>query len=278
MAWLRVRLDGIPETALWTLYHRAMDAGRADSELRDPKAIELLNSIDFPFRERFGPDLAGLNQVLGQRARTFDAELNTVLARNPDAQVVVLGEGLETQFWRVDNGHVRWFSVDLPAIAAIRASLLGDDPPRRRSWAGSALNDTWVTELGARAGDRVVVVAQGLLMYLEPTDVEDLITRCAQWFPGGTMLFDVVPRWFSKLSERGVLVSPGGYVPPRMPWGADGGTHARLRALHPNITDVRSLTPPAAGGPLAGFVLPLGRRLPLARRLLPEVIRVDFGP
>lgn len=276
MAWMQVRLDGVPETALWTLYHRAMHAGRADSGLHDPKAIELFTSIDFPFREQFGPDLVGLTQVVGQRARTFDAEVRSVLATDPDALVVSLGEGFETQFWRVDNGRVRWLTVDLPSIAAVRVELLGEDRPRRRVWSGSALSSRWVRELGAKPDDKVVVVAQGLLMYLEPAEVEGLIARCAEWFPGGTMLFDVVPRWFSKLSGQGILVSPGGYVSPPMPWGMDAGQHDRLRGLHPNVASVRTVTPPASGGALAGLVMPIGRRVPLLRRALPEVVRMDF--
>ncbi|MGQ0466997.1 MAG: class I SAM-dependent methyltransferase [Sporichthyaceae bacterium] len=276
MAWLQVRLDGVPETALWTLYHRAMHAGQRDSGLHDPKAIELVTSIDFPFRKQFGPDLAGLTQVVGQRALTFDAEVRSVLATHPDAHVVALGEGFETQFWRVDNGRVRWLTVDLPAIAAPRLELLGEDPPRRRIWAGSALSQRWADELGAKPDEKVVIVAQGLLMYLEPDEVEGLIARCADLFPGGTMLFDVVPRWFSKLSAQGILVSPGGYVAPPMPWGMDAGCHGRLLGLSPNVASVRTVSPPGGGGVLAGLVMPIGRRIPLLRRALPEIVRMDF--
>jgi O-methyltransferase involved in polyketide biosynthesis len=34
--------------------------------------------------------------------------------------VVALGEGLETQFWRLDNGRVRWLTVDLPDTMDLR--------------------------------------------------------------------------------------------------------------------------------------------------------------
>ena len=46
------------------------------------------------------------------------------LAANPDGTVVALGEGLETGFWRVDNGSVNWLTVELPETgrAAARAA------------------------------------------------------------------------------------------------------------------------------------------------------------
>ena len=39
---LRVELDGVPETTLWTLYGRAAEAARPGGVLHDPKAIELM--------------------------------------------------------------------------------------------------------------------------------------------------------------------------------------------------------------------------------------------
>ena len=49
-----VELGGIPETLLWTLYHRALEAGRPDAVLSDPLAVGLVERIDYPFAERFG--------------------------------------------------------------------------------------------------------------------------------------------------------------------------------------------------------------------------------
>jgi O-methyltransferase involved in polyketide biosynthesis len=51
---MRVELQGIPETTLWTLYMRAVEARRPDGVIDDRKAVELLERIDYPFEERFG--------------------------------------------------------------------------------------------------------------------------------------------------------------------------------------------------------------------------------
>ncbi len=49
------RLEAVSETLLWTLYHRATEARRRDAVLRDPKAVELIETIDFPSRSGSGP-------------------------------------------------------------------------------------------------------------------------------------------------------------------------------------------------------------------------------
>ena len=167
-----VELGAVPETLLWTLYHRASEARRPDSVLHDPMAVDLVERIDFPFEQRFGKPRAGLAQWQALRARCFDLEIARFLARSPSGTVVALGEGLETQFWRVDNGTVRWLGVDLPETVELRRRLL-PSPDRHRLIACSVLDDRWLDELD-RAAD-VLVTAQGLLMYLEPEQVRTLL-------------------------------------------------------------------------------------------------------
>jgi O-methyltransferase involved in polyketide biosynthesis len=98
-------LGAVAETLLWTLHHRAADARRQDAVLDDPMAVELVERIDFPFEERFGSG-AALSQWQALRAKCFDRAVREFLAESPEGSVVALGEGLETQFWRVDNGGV----------------------------------------------------------------------------------------------------------------------------------------------------------------------------
>jgi O-methyltransferase involved in polyketide biosynthesis len=44
---VKVQLGGVPETLLWTLYHRSIEARRPDAILTDPRAVELVDEIDY---------------------------------------------------------------------------------------------------------------------------------------------------------------------------------------------------------------------------------------
>jgi O-methyltransferase involved in polyketide biosynthesis len=63
MEKVAVELERVPETLLWTLYHRAVEARRPDALLGDPTAVELVERIDFAFEERFGAG-EGFSQAL----------------------------------------------------------------------------------------------------------------------------------------------------------------------------------------------------------------------
>ncbi|MFJ8673136.1 class I SAM-dependent methyltransferase [Streptomyces sp. NPDC093589] len=263
-----VKLSGVPETLLWNLYQRAYEARHSRPVLEDPKAVELVDRIDYPFEETFGRPHALLAQGHALRVRTFDTVVRAFLAEHPEGTVVTLAEGLETQFWRVDNGRARWLCVELPETAEVRRSLLPDGE-RRRVLARSALDPSWRDEVDASRG--VLITAQGLLMYLQPPQVRELIAGCAERFGGGALVFDAVPRYFSSLTMRGKIRTSQGYCPPPMPWGLDARDLPRVRTAHPAITDVRQVPLPRGRGLFHGAPAAVLHRLPGARILLPPM-------
>lgn len=254
-------LEPVPETMLWNLHHRAAEARRPDRVLDDPVAIDLLDRLGPAVEERFGPANPLLAQAQALRARRFDLEVERFLAVEPAATVVALGEGLETQFWRVDNGRVRWLSVDLPEPLALGAELLPTNS-RRRLLPTSVLDPDWADEAGPGP---VLVSAQGLLMYLGPEEARGVIATAVH--AADLIVFDTVPPWFSARTQRGMRTARG-YVAPPMPWGV-GGREERALAATPGVARLRRLVMPRGRGPLFGAVLPLFRgRAPRPLRYL----------
>ena len=271
MARVSVQLDPVPETLLWTLWHRAVEAKRRDRVLDDPLAVELVDRIDFPFAERFG-DGERLSQWQALRASCFDNAIRRFLSGHPGDTVVALGEGLETQLWRVDDGRVRWVSVDLPEVIEIRRELL---PPheRNRLVAASVLERDWLGTV--TPGTDVLVTAQGVLMYLAPADVHSLIAQCADRFRRGAMVFDAVPSWLVERGRRGGLRSETDYVPPTWTWGLDRDEERRLAAL-PHVASLTALRLPRGRGLAHGVLLPLAARAPAVRRRLLSILMARF--
>ncbi|MGW2251149.1 class I SAM-dependent methyltransferase [Kitasatospora sp. NPDC001660] len=267
----RPELGEVPETALWTLWHRAVEARRPDSVLHDPKAVELVGRIDFPFEERFGHH-AAVAQLQALRAACFDREVADFLARHPRGTVVCLGEGLETQYWRVDNGRAQWLTVDLPEVVALREQLLPPGP-RQRCLAADATELGWADEVDRSRA--VLVTAQGLVMYLRPVQARELIAGCADRFPGGSLVLDAVPRWFGRRTLSGRMRTRGYRVPP-MPWAMDAGERDKLRTASPAVAAVRDVRPVGGRG-LVGALLPLALTIPPVAGRRPSVTVVEFA-
>lgn len=260
---------------LWNLHHRAAEARRRDAVLADPAAVELADRLGARLEQRFGTAHPLLAQAQALRARRFDQEVQRFLASNPDGTVVALGEGLETQFWRVDNGGVRWLSVDLEQGITARATLLPRSE-RLRTAAGSALDVRWMDEVDRSRG--VLITAQGLLMYFQADQARGIVGDCARRFPGSWMVFDVVAPWFSERTVNGMR-NAAGYQAPPMPWGVDAQECARLADL-PNVASLERLRFPRGRGPFFGVAAPIARgRLPRPLRyLIPwTILRISFA-
>ncbi|QEV55583.1 class I SAM-dependent methyltransferase [Streptomyces platensis] len=267
---VKADLEGVPETALWTLHHRAAEAARPDTVLPDPRAVQLVTEIEFPFQERLGAARPWLAQAVALRALGFDGVVRAFLADCPDGTVVALGEGLETQFWRVDNGRAQWVTVDLDAPLALRRRLLPHGA-RQRLVACDARDSQWMAGIDPSRG--VLVTAQGLLMYLQPAQVTRLIAACADAFPGGMMLFDTVSRRFS---ARTRAKGPGGHRLPPMPWGMDAADRKQLWQAHPAISEVSEVPLPRGRGFL-GHLAPCAAAVPLLRTDRPLITKLRFG-
>jgi len=262
-------LNGVPETMLWPLYQRAIESRHADAVLHDPDGVRIMEALDYDFAGHFG--IPGGS--LAARAATIDRTVIDWLDRHPDGLVISLGEGLETQVRRVDNGRMHWLSVDLPEAIRLREAFL---PPteRFRHLTMSALNPEWMATVDS--GGPVFIVAQGLLMYLEPAAVRRLLGRMATCLPGAQLVFDTIPPWLSWLTLLG-LNQTSTYRLPRMPWGiARDAIEPTLRRWCPGLGAVELLpyrmprgTPPA----LTQFMT----TAPFLRHQLPSLVRTRFG-
>lgn len=261
-------LGGISETALITLHHRATEAARPDGIIDDAMAITLRDSVDYDY-DHFGRT----HQATALRALVFDNASREYLDTHPRATVVALAEGLQTSFWRLDNGALTWFSVDLAPIVRLREQLLPTSD-RMRYCAQSALDYSWMDQVDDTNG--VLITAEGLFQYLERDVVFDLIAACAKRFPGGRLLFDSVPWFLSVYSrKRGFKLSKY-YTAPPMPFWFTANRYDELRAIA-GIRAVRELRYPPGRGKILRSVTPLAYRLPRFDRLRAPVALVEFG-
>ena len=204
-----MNLAGVSETTLWTLHNRASEAKRPDRLITDPMAVRLFDTIDYDY-SKFGPP----TQYHPLRAVAFDRQIRAYLSDHPKAAVVALAEGLQTTFWRLDNGGIRWYSIDLPPVMLVRRRLLPTDD-RIVSLAHSAFDLDWIAEIDSTDG--VFITVEGLFMYFDVEQIRTLIGACAQRFPGGRMMFDNHPPWMSRRARHGFRLSPT-YTTPPMPF------------------------------------------------------------
>jgi O-methyltransferase involved in polyketide biosynthesis len=194
-------LHGVPRTLLVTLACRAMESIRLDAIIHDPRSVEVYNALggspDF-LLGMSGHDLFA--SVM--RVRQFDTFARAFLARNPGGLVVDIGCGLDTRFYRLDDGQMSWLGVDLPEVINLRRQYL-PDMDRCKTIAQSMFELSWLDEV-AHINKPVIFLAEGVFPYFSSGDVKPMLMAMAERFPAGELVFDAMTpamRWIHKLNS-----------------------------------------------------------------------------
>ena len=180
-----IQLGRVQETLLIPLYARAAETLRKRPILKDPKAVEMVESIDWDFR-RFAQRIRVLACVL--RTAMYDEWVKGFLSRHPEGTVVEIGAGLNTRFERLDNGTLHWFDLDLPDAMELRRKFFADSG-RRTSLAGSILDPGWIAAVRQSPGP-YCFVAEAVFVYLTEQEVKTALALIAGNFPHAAIAFD----------------------------------------------------------------------------------------
>jgi methyltransferase (TIGR00027 family) len=171
-------IENVSDTARWVAVYRAMETERPDALFRDPFAAKLAGEKGFEIVKSMkrGKQMAWAMIV---RTQSFDEFIKGAIREGADL-VLNLAAGLDARPWRLElPPSLRWVDADLPGILNYKTDLMKGEKPRCRYEAVTIdLTDATARRaLFARLGaesKRVLVITEGLLIYLTPEDVGSL--------------------------------------------------------------------------------------------------------
>ena len=180
-----IQLGRVQETMLVPLYARAVETTRMRPILSDPKAVEMVESIDWDF-QRFGQRRRTAGCAM--RCAMFDEYVKDFLSRHPGGTVVEIGAGLNTRYERLDNGTAHWFDLDLADVIEVRRRFFTDSD-RRVMLAASILDSNWMDAVRQSPGP-YYFVAETVFVYLTEQEVKAALSQIADNFKQASIVFD----------------------------------------------------------------------------------------
>ncbi|MET9970490.1 class I SAM-dependent methyltransferase [Streptomyces sp. NPDC006356] len=213
---LKAELGEVQQTLLIPLYARASATKAGGRLLDDPRAVEMVEAIDFDFT-RFD----GAGSLIGANLRTLvlDSWVRDFLAEHPEGTVVEIGCGLNTRLERVDNGRVHWFDLDLPDAITLRRTFFTDTD--RRTMLSASVTDTAWTDAVLRSPAPHFLVAEAVLPYLSEGEVRQVLAMLAAHFPGALLATDTTGAGMQRVQESHDVL---GSMTARMQWICDDPT------------------------------------------------------
>lgn len=228
----KVNIQGVPETMLQTLFARAAHSQKKEHKFYDEKAIEIVKRLDYDF-SKAEKDAAMSSGVIA-RTILLDRMVNRFLQKHPDAVVVNIACGLDTRIYRLDNGRVRWYNLDLPEVIHIRQRFL-DEQGRISMIAKSAMDESWAAEIEKPQG-KVLVIMEGLVMYLNGEDVKQILSIICGRFDDVEIIMETMnPFIMRHMKEKSIEATKA-----RFTWGLKTGKE--LEGMVPGLKWVEDVS------------------------------------
>ena len=183
----------VSNTALMTLYCRAMDYRRKSSILHDQFSDNLYSRIKFNWK-KVKAKLHLHDYILtAVRGRKFDRMCLSFLEKHRDGIIVSLGAGLDYRFVRIDNSACRFVEIDLPEVISFKTQLIPANS--RNILIGSSILDySWITQvqdLHTSLQAPVFFIAEGLIPYFDKKEIRELFQNIGRAFPQSEIFYDV---------------------------------------------------------------------------------------
>lgn len=194
-------IRNVSDTAAWVAIYRALESERADALFHDPHARRMAGA-----RGQEIVDALPFGHAMGWSIVVRTAVMDALILRciQQGARTVLnLGAGLDTRAFRLPlPAGLRWLDVDMPSVIAQRREGLGTAVPacahqHLAADLGDAAARSRAMAEAAQDGP-LLVLTEGLLIYLAPAQVSELATQLhleahAQWW-----VTDLITPWLQK--------------------------------------------------------------------------------
>ncbi len=213
---IKIKLGRVQETLLLPLVSRAKETRYKHPFLNDVKSFELYQQLDIDKR-RIVRNLSDIGiQGLCYRAYKMDEAIKAFLKKHPNGKILDIGAGLDTTYYRCDNGTALWYDLDMPDSMALRKQLL-PIPNQRVTYISKSMFDySWIDDIGDISNGLFITIP-GVLPYFKEEEVKEFLVTIAPKLKGAEIMFDVISHFGRFFVD--IRIKAAGMKDAHLEWG-----------------------------------------------------------
>lgn len=198
--------------------------------LYDSKAEEIISKIDYDFDSL--RQSKWLSMFMSLRALIIDELCCEYIKGHDNTTIIHLGCGLDSRCLRVEQDYIRWYDIDYENVIDIRKGFYSENG-KYKMIGSSVLDYDWMSKI--ESSDNILIVAEGLTMYLSEEEIKTLIEQIRERFGEVHLLFDA----YSKKGVRSSKIkNPVNQVNAQIKYGFN--TPDEFLSLNDNLEFVAS--------------------------------------
>lgn len=119
----------------------------------------------------------------------IDEAVKTFIQTHPKGTVINLGAGLDNRFFRLDNGDITWYDVDVPDTIELRQTFFGSNE-RYKLISSNIFSKSLFRHLRPNADTLIII--EGLAMYYSEHKVQALFKHICNYFSSCEILLEAI--------------------------------------------------------------------------------------
>jgi methyltransferase (TIGR00027 family) len=199
-------IQSVSDTALAVAYARALESDRPDALFKDPFARSLAGEQGKVIYQKIQGDRS-IGWLVTARTIVLDNLILQSIQQDGVDTVLNLAAGLDTRPYRMAlPAQLRWIEVDLPPILTYKQKKLADAQPNCKleqipvDLTDEQKRRDLFSDINHEAS-KVMIITEGLLVYLSPEQVSSLATNLYAQPSFSTWLSDLVSPLSVKIAQ-----------------------------------------------------------------------------
>lgn len=213
MSKQKIKLSKEKETLLIPLYCKAQETQSNNPIIKDEKSLEIIKKIDYDYDKLKVPKKSCV--TLAIRAKKLDEYTENFINNHRQTTVLHLGCGLDNRYGRIKKNNVLWYELDFDDVIELRGNFY-QETDNYRFIASTITDYNWLESIEVKG--QVLIVAEGLFMYLKEDDLKELFSRFHEKFPGAHLVFDAYSKYTAKNIKKHASIRKTG---AEIFWGID---------------------------------------------------------
>jgi O-methyltransferase involved in polyketide biosynthesis len=210
-------LQAIAETLIIPLVARIYVSKRFPDYFYDQTALSLEKEITNQNIQKNSSEYFYLASVA--RYYNLDYMTKKFLATHKQCNVINLGAGLETAYFRLNNNHDLFYEVDLTEVIEKRRTMLGEHS-NDILISGDMFRLDWLRSINKSLPSLLVV--SGVFQYYHEKKIIEFIHELQRAFPDGELIFDATNEKGLKYANK--YVKKTGHTSAPMYFSVNDGT------------------------------------------------------
>lgn len=192
------KFEGVADTLFIPLTARIFVSRRFPNYFYDEKALELESALPDNSIEKKSSEYS----MVASAARYYnlDEMAKRYIAAHPVCNIVNLGCGLETAYFRLKNQTAMFYEMDQPEVIEARRTVLGEHE-NEKLIAGDLFDLKWAEEIEDVTLPTLLIVS-GVFQYFHEEEVLSFIKKARAVFRGAELIFDATDSYGIKYTTK----------------------------------------------------------------------------